>query len=410
MLKRWPKIFELISDHSKKQLFELIKNPFQFFIQKQHNMSKQSFVFPEIAEYDDYVESWYPIIEDLTFKTWIFNFTLEEGKMLHQAIIQSFHKKPLSENDQQQYDQFLTKVKDFFEQVKKESPPNSGFFLRLGSRSMKDAVFYSKNALKRITDMLYEKYLTEYHELKLQTREEKISWVNQKCQMKDLYYITECDIKALKCQTVDDMFELFMNSERILVDLGREKKYTTPKFSLNFRLWDDRLLYENEFRGFVYRHKFCALTQYDDRLYYPNVYRNKNKILAAITELYEQKVMPRMLKNCPLKDGTYVIDFGVIFDGENIVDTIVIEINRFHKTTGESLFNWDKDIEVLTGEKEFEFRLVSENQYNDVDYDHVIYPELASLKNEVKAKIVNDYKSFFERYVTWRDVVVPKSK
>ena len=372
-------------------------------------MSKNSFVFPEAAEYDDYVESWYPLIEDLTFKTWILNLTLEEGSLLRRVIIQSFHKKPLSETDQSIYDQFLSKVTDFFEKVKKESPPNSGFFLRLGSRSLKDAVFFSESGLKRITDLLYKKYTIEYNELKLQTKEDKISWVNKKCQMNDLYYITECDIKALKCYTISDMFDLFMNSERILVDLGRELKYDTPKFSLNFRLLDSLLLYENEFRGLLYRHIFCALTQYDDRLYYPKVYRNKNKILTAITDLYEQKVKPRMIENCPLPEGTYVIDFGVIFDGENVVDVIVIELNRFHRTTGESLFNWDRDIDVLTGVNEFEFRLVNEKQYNDVDYDRVIFPELVSVKNNVKAKIVNDNKSFFERYVTWRDDVVPKN-
>lgn len=243
-------------------------------------MSTNTFVFPKVTEHADYVESWYPIISDLTFKTWIFNFTLDEGILLHRVLKHTVQNKPLTDSDQALYDSFLSKVSDFFENVKKESPPNSGYFLRLGSRSFKDAVLYSKSSLKRMTDLLYNVYQEDYNRLQFTTKEEKISWVNSKSEMIDLFYITECDIKALKCHTISDMFDLFTNSERIFIDITREEKQETPKFSLNFRLWDDRLSYQMEFRGFVYHHKFCALTQYDDRLYYPQVYENKDKILS----------------------------------------------------------------------------------------------------------------------------------
>ena len=69
-----------------------------------------------------------------------------------------------------------------------------------------------------------------------------------------------------------------------------------------------------EFRGFVYHHKFCALTQYDNRFYYKNVYENKEKIKNAIIDLYENYVRPKMQSNCTELDGTYVMDFGVIFN------------------------------------------------------------------------------------------------
>lgn len=356
----------------------------------------------------DYVELWYPILSDLTFKTWIFKFTLEEGILLHRVALQTFKKKPVEKNDQQLLDQFLSKVSDFFEKVKNESPPKSGYFLRLGSRSLKDAVFNTKYAMQRIIDLLHKKYMEEYKTLHLETKEEKIKWVNQKSQMTDVFYFAECDIKALKCYTISDMFELFFNSERIITDLSNEIKYESPKFSLNFRLWDDRLTYQMEFRGFVYHHKFCALTQYDNRIYYKKVYENKDIILHSIIDFFEDKVKPRMLSNCPMKDGSYVIDFGVVFNGDNDVDVIVIELNHFARTTGSSLFNWDRDFDVLTGEKEFEFRLVKENQYNDIDFDYVIDPMLINLKNKIKAQIVNDNKSFAEKHFTWIKKVEPK--
>ena len=371
-------------------------------------MSTNSFVFPKFSKQNYYVESWYPVLADLTFKSWIFRFTQEEGDLLHRIVFDTIHNKPIIKKDQESLNHFISKVSNFFEKVKNESPPNSGFFLRLGSRSLKDAVFYSKTSLKRVTNLLYEKYLNEYKSLNLVTKDEKIKWVNQKSQMKDYFYMTECHIKALKCNSIPDMFDLFFHSERIMIDLFRENKYQSPMFSLNFRLWDDRLTYQMEFRGFIYHHKFCALTQYDNCLYFKHVYENKEKILHSITDLYENKVRPRMEANCPMIEGNYVIDFGVIFNGTNVVDVIVIELNNFQMTTGASLFDWNKDIEILIGKKNFEFRLIKENKFSENDYDNLLGPELIMLKNQVKAQIINDNKTFSEKYFKWIKKVVPE--
>ena len=163
--------------------------------------------------------------------------------------------------------------------------------------------------------------------------------------MQDLFYITKCDIKALKCHTIEEMFDLFFNSERILIDLGRELKKETPNFTLNFRLWDDRLLDHLKFRGFVYHHTLYALTQYDN---FKDVYESKELIQMSIQEFYETKVRPRIdMPNFLFVDGAYVIDFRIIFNGNICVGVIVIEINSYHVTTGESLFNWRNDIDVL---------------------------------------------------------------
>ena len=35
----------------------------------------------------------------------------------------------------------------------------------------------------------------------------------------------------------------------------------------------------------------------------------KDEIMVAISDLFENKVRPRMESNCPLPGGTYVIDF-----------------------------------------------------------------------------------------------------
>lgn len=129
------------------------------------------------------------------------------------------------------------------------------------------------------------------------------------------------------------MFELFFKSEKIEEDLQKEIESKSPKFTLNFRLWDDRLHYQNEFRGFVFQHKFCALTQYDKMIYYKEVSENKGKIL---------KVKLRMMSSCIMPDGAYVIDFGVIFNNDNNDEVIVIEINPFTKEAGSSMYSLGK--------------------------------------------------------------------
>lgn len=89
-------------------------------------------------------------------------------------------------------------------------------------------------------------------------------------------------------------------------------------------------------------------------------------------------------------------------------ETIVVEINPFSKEASASLFNWKDEIDVLIGKKDFEFRLVEKkNQYKFIDLDMVLYTNLLMLKNQIKAKIVNDNKSFIERYLTWRNDVEP---
>ncbi|KAH0795513.1 cell division cycle protein [Histomonas meleagridis] len=365
-------------------------------------------VFPKDKEDDDYVDSWYHLISDLTFKTWTFHFDLEEGALLHRLTRCTIGNKSITEEDQSAFNVFLSKVSGFFKQVKSECSSDSGFFLRLGSRSFKDAVFYGELSSQRFENLLYTKYLLEYNSLNFQTREDKISWVNQKNSMQDLYYFTECDIKALKCHTLKEMFDLFFNSERILIDLGRELKHEKPNFSLNFRLWEDRLFDHLEFRGFVYHHKLCALTQYDNRQFFKDVYDSKELIQKSIQEYYETKVRPRIdTANSPFVEGTYVIDFGIIFKNKNEVEVLVIEINRYQQTTGASLFDWKNDIDVLTGKKEFEFRIVNEHQYDNVDYDTQVYPEMNEIKKRVKARIVNENKSFIERWITWREDVTP---
>ena len=371
-------------------------------------MATEKFNFDQYYKDNDYVDLWYKFISDLTFKTWILKFNLEEGILLHKIIRSNIGGYQISDEDQSNLNKFISKVSTFFENIKSNCPPDSKFFVRLGSRSPKDAWLYSDRALQRFKSLLHEKYLEEYKSLNLPDRESKVDWVFEMNTMKDMIKISECEIKSLQCSTVDDIFDLFLNSERVLVDLGREIKNANPNFTICIRLWDQRVTDHLEFRGFVYQNKLCALTQYDYRAYYKDVYDNKDRIEATIREYYEKEVKPRMcVPESPFPDGTYIIDFGIVFKGENEMEAVVIELNRFHNTTGSALFNWDRDIDILTGKKDFEFRVVDESIADQVDYNSIISSQCQDVKKEIKAQIVNENKSYEEKTKTWiEDVTI----
>jgi hypothetical protein len=164
-----------------------------------------------------------------------------------------------------------------------------------------------------------------------------------------------------------------------------------------------------EFRGFVYGHQLRALTQYDDRFYSPDIGENHEAILQTIQRFFDDEVREKLaVEGSPLADGRYVIDFGIIFEreGERVVKTsaVVIEVNPFNNKTGSACFVWERegDFNVMVGRNAFEFRFITEHQWDSVDYECVVFPDVAQKKQAVKAEIVKQSLSLFERFLAWR--------
>jgi hypothetical protein len=173
--------------------------------------------------------------------------------------------------------------------------------------------------------------------------------------------------------------------------LHRYLKTPGSSFAFVFRLWDDDSLDHLEFRGFVYHHELTALTQYDERCFVPDIAQNKDEILAAIQSLFQEVRDRFMADDSPFKLGNYVMDFGIKFQG-GTTRAHIIEINRFNTRTGASLFDWNRDLDVMVGRKPFEFRIVTEHMYDNVDYACVIYPDWAYAVKDAKAGIVEKHK------------------
>jgi hypothetical protein len=262
-------------------------------------------------------------------------------------------------------------------------------------------------ARERFLGLLTSRYEREYDKLESFSKEDRVHWMRQSCQMIDLQILNECAIAALRIFDADDLFDLFIDSFRVRVDLRRDLETNDPQLQICVREFDFRIEYHLEFRTFVCRNHLTAVTQYDDRLYFKEVEDNKDVILNAIRVLFEEKVRPAFAGKNVFPGDSYVADFGVILSksGEAVIggEAVLIEINRFNSQTGPSLFSWEEDIEVLTGEKPFEFRVAPESRFESVDYELQLEPDFASMKNEVKAEIVQRRKSWFEKWFTWRN-------
>ena len=129
-------------------------------------------------------------------------------------------------------------------------------------------------------------------------------------------------IKSLKIKNSEEAIELLSNSQRVADDLQRELKYSN-NFSLKIiiREWNNNLPYEMEFRGFVYKNKLTAISQYDSYLFSKELNLKKKEIEKKINTFFNE-----MIKEKLKKFENYIIDFGILNDG-NIV---VIELNPFN--------------------------------------------------------------------------------
>lgn len=347
----------------------------------------------------DYVEEWYPFIKDFTFKTWAIPFTIEEAHLLYSICESTTYQKPIDKSQSTLFSQFKTKIEAELDKIKLEIGSECGFFLRLGSRSLKDAVYSAKSSKQRFKKLMYHAYEEEFSHF--QSDEEKGAWVDKNGTENDYRIFSRCEIMAYQCHRVEEMFDMFCRSQRIRSDLKQEFEKESPKFFLIIREWDNRICFHLEFRGFVYHHKLTGLSQYDQWVYYEEVDKNKEAILNAIQKYFQSEIRDKLSNpECSLHDGNYIIDFGVIFhynersEVEN-VEVIVIEINLFYERAGPCLFNWEKDIEVLIGNRPFEFRFVTKNQFAMRNYEAIIFPHVLGMIGKIKKQIVQSQKKNF---------------
>jgi AP-4 complex subunit epsilon-1 len=113
----------------------------------------------------DTVDAWYPLISDLTFRTWIFPFSVEEAQAFLRYIEARKWDQPLSEDVANCFSGFRQRISDGFDRMKAEAPPGSGFFGRLGTHSPKDAVAAGRRSMQRMRGFVNAEYRRLYAQL-----------------------------------------------------------------------------------------------------------------------------------------------------------------------------------------------------------------------------------------------------
>lgn len=112
----------------------------------------------------------------------------------------------------------------------------------------------------------------------------------------------------------------------------------------------------------MYDGKLTAISQYNYLCYFPHIIKKKELIEKRIKELFEM-IQPAIVKYVK---GRCIVDFYVKKDlekYESAKDCVgIIELNPWELTTGACLFSWKDDEELLTGKKEFEFRVVEKKR------------------------------------------------
>ena len=329
----------------------------------------------QIEEYDKYIKSfdieyWYEPLKDITFPTEYVSLKFEEAQILHKicenimklnktiAITADIEtKNKLSQQVKnidlsklsdlsQRIDDVINKwkpSKDEDEDEKEKKESDFGVFAKLSSRSAKDAT----DAEERL-QILFDKYCKEN---------------NVKNDNDRIRELLKAATHCMKVSNSKQILSMFINSERIHHDIGSGLKYGKDKFNQNvvIRKWIP-IDIDMEFRGFVYKGKFNALSQYNHFIYFERLVKMKDELENRIKTFFEEKVKDK------LKDYEgYIIDFAIC--GKDLERILIIELNPFMESTDAGLFSWKQERERLENGP-FEFRIRNEKPKGQIGIEY----------------------------------------
>ena len=287
---------------------------------------------------ETYFEEYYSSIEEFTFKSVITPLTLEEINDLKKSYT------AFMADDQIRIDlsSIEAKIEDGISEIRRKTGSNCQVFVRLSSRSPKDAIYHLES-FKNL-------YLTKLSEFS-----------DQDDIIAKLFAFYKASTEIMAVSNGQEATDLLRRSDRIQGDLQHCLDIAEP-MNLIIREFVSFPV-KNEFRGFIYKEKLTALTQYNNLAYFPQHLEIKSEMERKIKEFVEG--MKSVMENCIL--DLVIDDNGKVW---------VVEMNPFGELAGACLFSWSKDREILMGKKPFEFRIVEEK------------PTLEYIKSEIDPKVL----------------------
>lgn len=295
---------------------------------------------------DDYIrllretkfENYYDLMEEFTFKSVILSLTKEEIQALYEENL-SFDKTQgnVSLLNYDLINSIANKIDEGIKSIQERTKnPSVQCFLRLSTRSPKDAIFHMSHFL--------ELYDSKLKELK---HSDMLSVVDKNNLYSKLIAYYQASTEILAISMGKEGVNLLIMSNRIQDDL---KLSLEKSESLNLIIREFvQFPVEHELRGFVWKKRLTALSQYNNIAFLPSLVKNKDEI--------ENKVRIFMDKFIPIVSDrleNFVVDIVLDYNGK----VWIVELNPFGELAGSCLFSWISDRELLLNEEgRYEFRI-----------------------------------------------------
>jgi hypothetical protein len=275
------------------------------------------------------LERWYPWLKEHTAATTFVSLSKAEAEAMRKACEARRKKGTESKEGRALLAVVLKRM-----EVEMAQPA----FVKLSARSCKDSILRSthfKNVLAKEMAALQQQQSRTPNDL-------ITAYVRAQC-------------FAMRRDTAAEALEDMLESRRIYEDLTLALLEPSFRMEIVFRTWDERLIPEREVRCFVAKGRVAAVSQYYSSVYVPYLAENKAAFETRLLEYCAQ-----LLKVIPLE--SYTLDVGMRDDGS----LCVVELNPPAPRSGPALFVWnygaasDKaDNEILTGDRPFEFRVLT---------------------------------------------------
>jgi len=288
-------------------------------------------------------EEYYELIKPYTFKSTLFHLSVDTARSLRSAY-KSIHDHKNKDFDWHK-DPLLVNVSIEIDQAKEKFLSTKDIFVRLSSRSPKDAAIGARGI------EIYKEAKKKINALNEELQDPFFTDDNTKLHA---LYITGTE--ALRIQTGAQAIDLLINSNRIQEDLENYMSHPEQDFNVVVREFATFEV-ELEFRGFVYGKVLTAITQYNQFCYFPRVIKHKEMLLQVMKSFIENELVPKV----PLNN--FVIDIMLVSQtpeqgSYSNLKVYIVEINPFAEFAGEGLFSWTYESHILKGKAPFEFRVV----------------------------------------------------
>jgi len=306
-------------------------------------------------------ENYYDLIEDFTFKSVIISLSQDEIKLLLEEN-ERYLKNPgdVSAKSLDSLSSIEKKINEGIQEIRQKIKNSSAScFLRLSTRSPKDAIFHMKDFSE-----IYDTKLKEVKDEFPKNNDGKDSIYAKLIS----FYLASTEI--LSISDGNQGARLLVMSKRIQGDLKLWVERSDP---LNLIIREFiKFPVQHELRGFVWKSHLTALSQYNNIAYLPSLVQNKNEVEEKVKNFMEKfiKVMSARLEN-------FVVDIVLDYEG----NVWIVELNPIGELTGSCLFSWKSDRDLLLNEDgRFEFRIQDDP------------PPLTYIKGELSEQVIDFLK------------------